>query len=75
MTAGTVLTPILARAAAGAFTGSCASIVGAAGVRASTCTNAVPLRIMSSRLAAEYDRSMIRLLTNGPRSLIRTTTL
>ena len=40
-----------------------------------TSTIAVPLRSMSSLAAAEYDRSMMRLPTNGPRSFTRTTTL
>src|SRR5258708_40090281 len=40
-----------------------------------TSTMAVPLRNMSSLDAAVKDRSMIRLPTNGPRSLRRTTML
>src|ERR1700723_57609 len=48
---------------------------GTDGSMARTSTMAVPLRSMSSLAAAVYDRSMIRLPTNGPRSLTRTTML
>src|SRR5262245_43302696 len=37
-------------------------------------TSATPSAIISSALAAAFDRSMMRPATNGPRSLIRTTT-
>ena len=37
-----------------------------------TSTRLVPSRIISSFSAATYDRSIIRLLTKGPRSLTRT---
>ena len=38
-----------------------------------TSTRAVPLRTMSSSIAAAYERSMIRSFTNGPRSFTLTT--
>src|SRR5689334_9858593 len=40
-----------------------------------TSTGAVPCVSMSSFAAAVYERSMMRSPTNGPRSLMRTTTL
>src|SRR5678815_5178266 len=39
-----------------------------------TSTGAVPAVSMSSLAAAVYERSMMRSPTNGPRSLMRTTT-
>jgi hypothetical protein len=45
----------------------------AAAVTTVTSTGAVPLRSMSSLAAAEYERSMIRSPTKGPRSFTRTT--
>src|SRR5580692_9659955 len=75
VTGGTLLRPALAAEAASVVTGNAAVDAGLVGISASTSTKAVPLRIMSSLAAAEYDRSMMRLFTNGPRSLMRTTTL
>ena len=48
---------------------------GSSKLMASISTKLVPSRTMSSLSAATYDRSMMRLLTNGPRSLTRTITL
>src|SRR5580704_18101282 len=74
-TGGTLLTPTLAAEAAWVVTGNAVPDGGLAGDSTSTSTKAVPLRIMSSLEAAVYDRSMMRLATNGPLSLMRTTTL
>jgi len=41
----------------------------------STMTGATPPSVIPNRTAAARERSMIRDFTNGPRSLIRTTTL
>src|SRR5262249_31783007 len=48
---------------------------GRAGSIARTSTIAVPLGQTPSFTAATYERSITRLATNGPRSLMRTTTL
>jgi hypothetical protein len=49
--------------------------IGALGSMVRTSTMAVPFLSMSSLAAALYDKSMMRLPTNGPRSFTRTTTL
>ena len=87
-TAGTAITPIgsgLAGVATGDFSTGAFSATGGgaccatmleplpAGMMLSTSTIVAPASI-PSLWAAVYDRSMIRPSTNGPRSLMRTTT-